>query len=208
MQGVPQASEECLDDEASNGNGRTDMSLMDKSKPWMAIDIETASQGKRAKDFHSTVVLKAPKNFKDQEKIDANIAAQREALGSKDGLTWHTGKVISFAWEVVDTGVQGFFFSANEAEVLKAFTEVTAKFNLIGKESKDFDFPFLRGRYMANKIAQPSGLMDFRRQYDCNDFLGNSRACGQRLKLDYYAHALGIEAKTMKGSGVRYSHNG
>ncbi len=68
------------------------MITIDNKRPLMAIDIETASQGKRAKELHAVTHIKAPSNYKDQEKIDAYIATAREKLGDRDGLGWHTGK--------------------------------------------------------------------------------------------------------------------
>ena len=183
------------------------MPLMDMTRPMRAIDIETVTQGKRAKELHDRTHITAAANIKDPERIKANIDKKRAALGSKDALNWHLGKVLSYAWEDVQTGEQGFFTSMKESEVLTQFAIDTVKFNLIGKESRDFDFPFLIGRYMANNMAIPAVLKDMRRLYDCNDFLSYSRSCSQRVKLDHYAHGLGIAPKTMTGSGVADLYN-
>ena len=176
--------------------------LIDKRRTLLAVDIETVTQGQKAKEYTDLEKIKAPSNYKSEEAIKKYIDAEREKKGMKHALSWHTGKVLSVAWEDVKTGEQGFFWSLEEVEVLNKIVEMWSGCNLIGKSALDFDFPFLRGRYIANKMPIPAVLKDRNRMYDCDDFLSWSKSCGQRGKLDAYAHAMGMELKSMDGSHV------
>lgn len=176
--------------------------LNDKRRALFAIDIETVTQGAKATEYTSREKIKAPSNYKSEDAINKYIEQERTKRGFKHALSWHTGKVLSVAWEDVKSGEQSFFWSLNEVEVLNTIRKAWAAANLIGKSALDFDFPFLRGRFMANGLAIPSVLKDPNRLNDCDNFLSFSRACGQRGKLDSYAHALGLELKPMDGSHV------
>jgi len=173
-----------------------------------AIDIETVSQGKRAIKYTDAKHYSAPSNYKDQEKIDANIEGQREKARGKHGLHWVTGKVFSVALVDVYGGDEPVFFSGlEESTVLEALRPYLQGNRLIGKTSKMFDFPFLIGRYMANGGGVPRALRTKNMLYDVDDFFGYSASSLQRTSLDAYAHGIGYKSKPMNGSAVQSLYN-
>lgn len=169
-----------------------------------AIDIETVSQGKRANDYTDNKKYKAPSNFKDELKIEANIEAQRKSARGKHGLHWVTGKVLSVALvDVYGSDKPICIKGVDEALVLEGLRPYMQNNRLIGKTSKNFDFPFLIGRYMANGGGVPRTLRTKNMLFDVDDFFGYSAASLQRGKLDDYAHGIGYKEKPMNGSAVQ-----
>ena len=172
-----------------------------------ALDIETVSQGKRAIDYTNNDKYKAPVNIKDPAKIAANIELQKAKASTKHGLYWWTGKVVSIAIvDVFGDEEDQVFYGHNEEEILRA-TCCALKGNckVIGMTSKNFDFPFLVGRFMANLLSVPPVLKRRYSALDVNDFFGISASSGQRGKLDNYAHGIVYAGKpdNMDGSKVQ-----
>jgi hypothetical protein len=179
-------------------------------KKLYAIDIETATQGRASNIFTDGDYYKAPSNFKDPEKIEANINQQKEKARDKHALYWWTGKVISLSIiDVFGDEEDKVFYGHNEATILKQAFDVfdRPRVYLIGKSSNNFDFPFMIGRYLANKQRVPAVLRKRYSMFDTDNFFGFSAASGQRSKLDTYAYAIGMDSKPMHGSQVGELYN-
>ena len=174
-----------------------------------AIDIETVSQGKRAIDYTGQLELKAPSNYKDEEKIAAYVEKEKVKLQSKHGLHWWTGKVISVAIvDVFGNNEDQVFMGHDETKILKELNGVigTGYVKLISMRGQTFDYPFLVGRFMANYIQIPRVFKTGRfGLLDVENFFGFSSASGQRGKLDDYAHGIGFAGKPgeLDGSKVQ-----
>jgi hypothetical protein len=179
----------------------------------LAIDIETISQGKNANDFIDKChKFKAPSNYSDEKKIAAYIDKERGKEVSKHGLYWWRGRVLSIATVDCRTGESKFYFDYDEKQVLNELREDLDKgqVRLWSKSGKTFDYPYLVGRYMANKIELPRVFKSKPFDSVLNDvdeFFGRSSASAQRTKLDYYAWGLGLENKPMNGGQVQSLYN-
>ena len=176
----------------------------EKLKGMMAIDIETVSQGKVAKDFTDKAYY-SPGNAKTEEAIKRVTDKKREEAAHKHGLKWWTGKIISVAVERCDMPeYRQCFYGHNETDVLRQLAASLDKARTtIGMYSKNFDFPFMVGRYMANDLPIPDVLMDRYSQFDTDDMFGYSSASGQRGKLSEYSHGLNLSDKPMGGGDVQ-----
>lgn len=169
-----------------------------------AIDIETVSQGKVAKDFTDQQPY-ALGNVKDPVKVEAKLKEKKGEAAKKHGLSWWLGKVCSVA--MIDLHAKDSIVIAgyDEKEILTSLQVPlnSGAVKLIGKNSQTFDFPFLVGRYMANDLEVPRVLKKRGSCLDVENFFGYSSASGQRSKLSNYAHGLGMAGKTMHGSMVQ-----
>ena len=180
-----------------------------------ACDIETAGNSK-AGEFHKKFAkdIKAPKNYTDEKKIEEYIANKKAELGSKDALSWMTGKVVSIALTNVKDIGEGVknprtiaFVGFDEKKVLESFAAEMNKgengiFQLVGKTSNTFDFPFLKGRLMANGINTPSEMMNGYNLLDIDKMICPSMGSNQTGSLAKYAFALGLDGKLMTGADV------
>lgn len=170
-----------------------------------SIDIETFTQGKRANEYTDAKDYKLG-NVKDPDKVKVALMKKKEEARRKHALSWWTGKVISVA--VVDVFGDDeplCFYGHDEKVILEQLaTCLNRPCNIIGKSNDMFDNYFLIGRYMLHKLDIPKVLKpQFRsRQFDVDKFFGYSAQSSQRGSLNDYAHGLGIETKTMKGSDV------
>jgi len=169
-----------------------------------ALDIETVSQGKRAKDYVDKKRFTAPSNYKNADSIAKNIQEQKDAANKKHGLSWITGKVVSVALcDVFGDDEDIVIYGIDEVEILMKLAPYMEGQKLIGKTSFMFDFPFLVGRYMANGLTVPHSLKLKGSLYDVDTFFGWSAASSQRGSLDGYAHGIGYKSKPMHGSAVQ-----
>jgi hypothetical protein len=168
-----------------------------------ALDIETVSQGKRANDYTDNKHYRLG-NTKDPAKVEAKLKEKREEARTKHALNWWTGKVVSVALVDCVSDKAEVFNGHDEASILSQLAECLNSFTckLIGKTSKNFDFPFLIGRYLANGMTPPKVLTKHQDLYDMDEFFGRSSASGQRGALADYSHGMGIEDKLMHGSEV------
>lgn len=177
-----------------------------------AIDIETVSQGKRANAFVENLDVKLG-NVKDPEKIKAKIAEAKAKARDRHGLSWITGKVFCVSVTSIGTGVSTSFIGFNEQLILTDLSFHFGRLTDIGvnglwaKSGKDFDFPFLIGRYMANNLPIPQVFKNKNSLSDIDDLLTYSKSSSQRGKLSDYAYGLCIDGKTMHGSGVQTKYN-
>lgn len=169
----------------------------------VALDIETVSQGKKAVAYTEKYQKFKTGNVKDPVKLEAKIGELKAKALGEHGLSWVTGKVISCALVDMKTGEEEVYAGHDEREVLLQVLEATRSCQIWGKTSKNFDFPFLVGRYMALELPLPSFLKIASRQGDVDTFFGWSTASTQRSTLDSYAYALDLDMKTMKGSAVQ-----
>lgn len=158
------------------------------------LDIETV-RNERAGDWYADVKVSAPANYKDPDKIEAKVKELRGKLEEKAALTWHTGRVISYAVCGVKTDGAVFEWDLDEAVLLRKLAETIGTREVYTKSGKLFDFPFLVGRYMANKIEVPTFLRQRSLQFDIDEFFSYSSANQQRMSLDAYAHGIGMSGK-------------
>ena len=172
-----------------------------------ALDIETTSQGKRAKDYTDNKYYEAPKNIKDPEKIKANIEGQKKKAAEGHALKWYLGKVISVALVGVHNDTRKVFYGHDEKKILTELANELGMCKLIGKSSHTFDFPFLVGRYIANKIPVPLVLKHRHHLLEIDTFFGWSMSSGQRGRLAEYAHGAGLDGKLMNGADVPILYN-
>lgn len=177
-----------------------------------SLDIETAGNEKAAA-FNDKFAeeIKAPSNYKDQEKIDAYIAEKKLEIGNKDALSWTTGKIVSIAMvNVADIGREKkeyktiAFAGANEKALLEAWSAEMDKasnniYQLVGKNSVLFDFPFLKCRLMVNGLKTPQGMKNSYNLLDIDQLICPRSGGNQVPSLDKMAFACGLEPKSMKG---------
>jgi len=166
-----------------------------------AYDIETADN-EQANEYFAKVHVKAPTNYKDEEKIKKYIENQRSILSKKAALSWFTGRVISYAIVDIDNPkTVRYGFDIDEKKLLTKFNADMADVSTLwGMNNKSFDNPFLVGRLLVNNLPIPQALKQ--RANDINDFFGWSSQSSQRGKLSDYLFAFGIKEKPMDGSQV------
>lgn len=168
-----------------------------------SIDIETFTEGKRANEYTDSKEYKLG-NVKNPDLKAKKLVEKRLEARRKHALSWWTGKIISVA--VVDVFGEEpdlCFAGHDEAEVLKELGEhLKRPCKIIGKASEMFDFGFITGRFMKHKLEIPPVFKQSHNQYDVDKFFAWSAQSSQRGSLNDYAHGLGIEVKTMKGSDV------
>lgn len=176
-----------------------------------AVDIETVSQGGRADNYTNEKDYKAPSNYKDEEKIQAYIKAEKNKARSKHGLSWWTGKIVSVAVvDVFGDAPDAVYYGHNEQDILVKLAEhLKGNVKIIGMCSAGFDFPYLVGRYMGNMMRVPSVLKRRYATLDVNNFFGYSSQSGQRGKLNDYAHGIAYADKpdNLDGSKVQEMYN-
>lgn len=170
------------------------------------FDIETVGT-QRAKERVETTNYKAPSNYKDPAKIAAYVEEKRAEELKKLGLQWWTAKVIC----IVAKGKGGnqVFFGDDEEILLAKFADfldredgILSDIQLVGKNSKNFDQPFLIGRYMANNMPIPRQLVITSEPRDIDEIFGyGSRA--MTGKLDDYAFGIGMQGKTANGASMQ-----
>jgi predicted PolB exonuclease-like 3'-5' exonuclease len=172
----------------------------------IVYDIETAA-GPTADDYWSAKKIKAPSNWKDEEKIKAHEAEKRLELRDRSGLYPWTAVVTTIC--AMDNDGLHKFYGNDEKKILSDFGDyLTALENrwgrvqLIGKNSKNFDQPFLVARYMAHDLGVPHTLRPTNEPRDIDECLGYG---SQSIKgsLSDYAHLLGIKGKTSTGSNAQ-----
>lgn len=172
-----------------------------------AFDIETASQGERAYQYTDNGHYSAPSNYKDPEKIKANIDGQKKKAGTTHALHWWTGKIISYAMYNIDDPNDVKAVTLHDCDgcegglLLRLQNDLEGVHGLITKSGEDFDLPFTMGRFMANELRVPNALKS-PGNFDIDKIFGWSRASGQRSTLASYAYGLGLQAKTMSGGDV------
>lgn len=160
----------------------------------IAIDIETVVN-ERAIEWWDKAPIEAPKNYKDPEKVEAYIKAKKAEKYTKSALTWHTGKLFSFATVNVKDPTDIFFqHSLDEKRLLETIAVACSCMELWSKSGLDFDYGFIVGRMIVHGVKVPASFYKFQMCKDIDTYFGR-RGCGQILSLEAYAHGLGIEGK-------------
>lgn len=180
-------------------------------KELYAIDIETVSQGARADAFTESLDIKTG-NTKDEEKLKAKIEEGRAKARASHGLSWVTGKVFCVSVINAERLDPVTFIGFEESVVLKDLAQYLNEFvpdtsKLFAKSGRDFDYPFLTGRYVANQIPLPSILKRGSALNDIDDLITFAKTSGQRGKLSDYAYGMGFDGKTMHGSQMQDEYN-
>jgi hypothetical protein len=176
----------------------------------IVYDIETAEDGKRAGPYADSKRIKAPAGWKDQEKIKAREDEKRLELRQKSGLYPWTGTVTTIC--AMDSEGLHKFYGNNEYKLLSDFGDyITAlerrygRITLIGKNSKNFDQPFLVGRYLAHNLGVPDSLRPTQEPKDIDECFGYSSQ-SIRGTLSDYAYLLGMK-KTSHGSNAQQMYD-
>ena len=169
------------------------------------IDIETEGLPIEQID-HLAPTFTAPANYKDADKIAANIAEQRIDWVKRAALSPLTGKIVAIGYKVPNR--QEVLHVANEIELLKEFwrdydEHARKQGQMIGHNILGFDIPFIIRRSWANKIRVPATVQNGRYLND-RRFIDTMTAfqCGNRTEkfhsLDTVAKFMGFAGKTEK----------
>jgi DNA polymerase III epsilon subunit-like protein len=167
------------------------------------IDIETAGLPIEQID-HLAPTFTAPANYKDADKIAANIAEQRMEWFKRAALSPMTGKIVAIGYKVPKQSP--VLHVADETELLTEFwrnlQEPNADVNqFIGHNILGFDIPFIIRRSWANKIRVPATVQNGRYLNE-RRFIDTMTAfqCGNRTEkfhsLDTVAKFMGFAGKT------------
>jgi len=213
----------------------------------IVYDIETSGQGNKrverwAKmqpsklkqplepDYDS---VKAPSSWKDQAKIDARIAENKEKLKAeyelaskkyttekakeydklinKSALKFESGaKVISVAFRKLGTKERTVFSDLDEKKLLIKVGDYLHKhseYHLAGKTNTLFDQPFLTLCFLRHDLGVPKNLSnntDYRPVLDIDNIGGFKTQ--QITSLNALAFGLQIEGKNGEGSSVAKLH--
>lgn len=175
-----------------------------------AVDIETVPSDKIG-EIVDKMTFTAPSNYKDPDKIAAYIEERREAAKIDGGLSWMTGKIISYAFVNVGDIAQGIkprSISGCGVDEKQLLTKMVADMkdnsmmNLIGKTSEVFDFPYMRGRLIANDIVMPDTMRNRYQLFDIDSIICGRQGTKQTGSLNSYLEACGLPTKTGHGSDV------
>lgn len=179
------------------------------------FDIETEALPE-AEIAHLMPTFDAPSNYKDPEKIAANIADQKAKWLERAALSPLTGSVLAIGLKSKTSKLGGNEWDGNECDLLTAFADYLNEFAFDGFESRlkgwnirGFDIPFLitRGwkygikfpKWMTEKAAfgQPPFVEDLMDTFKAGDY----RA--PYVSLDTAARFLGFDGKL--GSGKDFA---
>jgi predicted PolB exonuclease-like 3'-5' exonuclease len=165
----------------------------------IAFDIETvvSDEGKK---LVADCDVKAPANYKDPEKISAYVDEKKKELLDKAALYWWTGKIICISAVDVDTGDKFCLCDNDERDLLCSFFTFLGDkptHRLIGKNSDEFDLPWLRARAMRHDIGLTNHLRLFQTFSDVQKIFGWGRQASQVTSLDNMGKALCLA--TQKG---------
>lgn len=178
----------------------------------ITIDFETIPTQLPELQQYICSEVKAPANYKDQEKIDAYIEeAKKEALekASFDGCYNHI-VVMGIAFD--DEPADAFHIEnvAHEKEMIRHFYDVITKRLeprnapvFIGHNISGFDFKVLKQRSMILGVKPPFQIPFESKPWDKNPYDTMVQWDGKNfVKLDKLATAFSIDGKTMDGSQV------
>lgn len=176
-------------------------------KPPVFFDIETGPVDASKLDQFMPEFT-APGNYKDPEKIRANIIEQQNEFREKAALSALTGEVLCIGiWE---TEFQVLGNEDGEKALLEKFWELVSAWiwesrPLVGHFCKTFDLPFLVRRSLAHGIRVPRVIWDGRFFNSYIVDLAEAWACGcrdprDRISLDNLGKFLGIGQKCGDGA--------
>lgn len=147
--------------------------------PYIVFDIETY-QNDRLGEYINQKDIKPDARLKDIKKIEEDIVKKKAALVDKAALSPITGRVTCLGLSYC--GDFKFFINKDERELLEDIdTFISGKEveSFVTKNGFDFDLPFLRVRYMANKMPVPPWLRMGARHVDISRYFGRG-SMGQR----------------------------
>jgi len=175
------------------------------------LDIETVKND-RADEYFETTTIQPRANLVDPEKIKQDILNKRAAMTEKAGLFWWTGKIICIGcYESITgqmrilTGTTTDSPDGDERALLNQFYEMLDNniYDFVtGKQTADFDVPFIKGRALAHDLGTPK-MWYPKRLDDVDHYFSRSRACQQLGSLNKYAWGLGMPMKKGHGSQVQ-----
>jgi hypothetical protein len=172
----------------------------------VVYDIETAA-GPKADEYWSKKRIKAPSTWKDEAKIKAREDEKRMELREKSALYPWTAVVTTIVAKDSD-GLHKFYGNDEKliltqfGDYLSALESRYGKITLIGKNSKNFDQPFLVGRYLAHDLGVPYSIKPTQEPRDIDECFGYSSQ-SIRGSLGDYAWLLGVKGKTSDGSNAQ-----
>jgi hypothetical protein len=168
------------------------------------LDIETAPlPAEEIEDFAPEFT--APANYKDPEKIAANIAEQKLAWVERGALSPLTGRVLAIGLMEAGSDEVTIHHGEDERALLQALLEDAGDFTagpLVGWNIRGFDLPFLSRRLWRHGMKPPRWwtarpgwgkeplVMDLMEDWKCGDYKA------AHTKLDHAAKFLGLAGKT------------
>ncbi len=192
---------------------------MNKPKLPLVLDIETRSDAGLLSTAAGQAILerkiKAPKNYKDQEKIDAYMENAIAEAHDKAALSPLLGKIVcigvGFPSLPIESGGENAptisFWDKmdDEAQILSRFTTLWQELSqdldpvLIGYNNRRFDHPYLTARMARWSLGPKSWphARDYYRVFDLMEKLGDTG------RLDDWLQVFGIGAKSASGSEVK-----
>ena len=168
------------------------------------LDIETAPLPAEEIEAFAPEFA-APSNYKDAEKIAANIAEQKLAWLERAALSPLTGRVLAIGLMEDGGDEVTIHHGEDEAALLEALLEDAGDFTdgpLVGWNVKGFDLPFLSRRLWRHGMRPPKWwtarpgwgkeplVLDLMEEWKCGDFKA------AHTKLDHAARFLGLAGKT------------
>ena len=170
---------------------------------FLVVDIETVAN-ERSADYFASRKYEAASNLVDPKKIEANIAEKRAKDKAMAPLSWWVGQIVCISANNPITREKHSFAGKDERQVITGFYDFLLKkypmTMLTGKQTKDFDFPYLVGRSLALDIGIPAHLRHPFEITDINQIFGFSSSSQQRTSLANYAFGIGIDGKSAHGS--------
>lgn len=160
--------------------------------------------------------VKAPGNYKDQEKIDAYIKAEVEKLDAEFDATYRKtsfdgglGEICCISWAIDDNASQSIY-GDTESEMLREFyAELQENYNassqqrpkFIGHNIVNFDLRFLFQRSVMNNVKPPMMIPFSAKPWDESifDTMTAWAGHGNRVSLDKLCKIFNIP---LKGSEI------
>ena len=160
--------------------------------------------------------VKAPSNYKDQEKIDAYIKAEIEKLDAEFDATYRKtsfdgglGEICCISWAIDDNAPQSIY-GDTESEMLREFyAELQENYNassqqrpkFIGHNIVSFDLRFLFQRSVMNNVKPPMMIPFSAKPWDESifDTMTTWAGHGNRVSLDKLCKIFNIP---LKGSEI------
>lgn len=163
----------------------------------VAFDLETVPIPDAA-DFIDASQFQAPGNYKDPEKIKANIEEQKANAISRAALDPDLCRIVALGWMVEDESEPTVRLLQDadphaEATLLREFWDVLGQRPSVGKNSLGFDIPVLLRRSLYLGVYPPMINMDKYRtpHIDLQQRLTFNGVLKAKT-LDFYCKRLGI----------------
>lgn len=168
------------------------------------FDIETAPLPAEEIELFAPEFT-APSNYKDADKIAANIAEQKLAWMERAALSPMTGRVLAIGLMEEGDDEVVIYHGDDELAILHAMLGDCGDVvhgPIVGWNVKNFDIPFLTRRLWKYKLKAPKWwtarpgwgrepmVIDLMEEWKCGDYKA------PHTKLDHAAKFLGMEGKT------------